>query len=49
MFFFASAISTTAFTNAAPKKPTQATKPAPSSPTAPQPAGWCWPPTMPCH
>jgi len=42
VFFFVSAISTTALTNASPKKPTV------SAPTAPQPHGWCYPRGQPC-
>src|SRR5262249_16773528 len=48
VFFFVSAISTSAFTNAAPKKPSQTSKPAPTGTTTPQPKGFCFPPGMPC-
>jgi hypothetical protein len=42
VFFFASAISTTTLTKAAPRKSSV------SAPTAPQPQGFCYPRGQPC-
>jgi hypothetical protein len=44
VFFFASAISTAAVSQASAKT----ARPTPSAPTAPQPKGWCFPAGMPC-